>query len=159
RYVRAMTFTADMGVPINLSTAKDKNNPNGGVAPVLGDLDVKNPKVTNSDLLTDDPAVVATSLAGLLGGIARQFLAGGMKPIDLSSTLASFGLALRVPDGGIRKLSKGSDDYVAIFANLEKSMNAAYEADISAKLVSKEVDPNAMSLSTMSRDKAPTITI
>jgi hypothetical protein len=160
RFVRAMTFTADMGVPINLSTAKDpKTNPNGGLLPVLGDLDVKNAKVTNADLLTDDPNAIAASLGGLLGGVASQFL-GGIKPVDLSSALGTYGLGLTIPDGGIRKLSKGADDYLAIFANLGKAgMMASQEADVTAKLVEKKVDPNAMSLSTMTRDNAPSLRI
>lgn len=159
RFVRAMTFTADIGVPVNLSTAKDPmKNPNGGIAPTIGDLDVQNSKVTNSDLLTDNPDAVNKALGPLLGGLVGQFVGSGFKPIDLSSSLKSYGLALDIPDGGFRKLSKGTDDFLGIFMNLSKCMNCAlYEADVKARLVDKFVDPSAMSLETLDRAKGPTL--
>ncbi|MEO8875894.1 MAG: hypothetical protein ABI461_09925, partial [Polyangiaceae bacterium] len=53
RYVRAMTYTADLSIPINLSTHVDATtNPNGGLLPVLGTIGVTNASVTNSPLLT-----------------------------------------------------------------------------------------------------------
>lgn len=159
RFVRAFTFTGDLGIPVNLQTAKNAQNPNGGLLPILGDIQVANPLVTNSDLLIDDPKVVATSLAGLLGGIAGQFL-GAIKPVDLSNSLASFGLGLTIPDGGVRKLSKNTDDYVAIFANLGLAkMNALVEADVQARLVGKTVHAEAMAIGTMNRDLAPTLRV
>ena len=156
RFIRAMTFTGDLTLPINLSTAVDPNkNPNGGLLPVLGDIGVKNAKVTNSDVLTDDPAVVAAAIGPLLGGIAGQAL-GNIKPIDLSNSLAKFGLGLTIPDGGIRKLSKGSDDFLAIFANFQLAKGSALQqADVQAKLVDKVVHPEAMGLSTADRTKLP----
>jgi MYXO-CTERM domain-containing protein len=156
RYVRAFTFTGDLTVPVNLSTAKTPQNPNGGLLPTIGDVGVANPVVTNSDLLLDDPKLVATSLAGLLGGLAGQFV-GALNPIDLSGSLSSVGLALTIPDTGIRKLTKDSDDFLGIFANLALSMNAVQEADVEARITSKTVVPEAMKLATMDRDKRPVL--
>lgn len=159
RFVRAMTFTADIGVPVNLSTAKDMNkNPNGGLLPSIGDLDVQNAQVTNSDLLTDDPKIIASGLGPLLGGLVGQFAGAGFKPVDLSSSLKTYGLTLTIPDTGIRKLTKNTDDFLAIFANLGQCMGCAlYEADVAARLVGKEVDPAALSLPTFDRAKGPTL--
>jgi hypothetical protein len=156
RFVRAMTFTGDLSIPVNLSTAVDpQKNPNGGILPSLGDIGVANAKVTNSDLLVDDPTVIASGLGSLLGGIASQFL-GSIKPIDLSSSLSSYGLAMTIPDGGIRKLTKGSDDYLAIFGDLGlASANAVQQADVQARILDKKVFPEAMTLATADRAKNP----
>ena len=156
RFVRVMTFTGDISIPVNLSTAVDAaKNPNGGLLPVLGNIGVTNAKVTNSELLIDDPAAIAKGLGGLLGGIASQVL-GGIKPVDLSSTLASLGLGMKIPDGGIRKLTKGTDDYLAIFADLALAKaNAVPQADVQARILDKTVFPEAMSLTTADRAKSP----
>lgn len=155
RYIRAFTFTGDLTVPVNLSTAKDATtNPNGGLLPVLGNLGIANATVTNSDLLTDDPTTVAASLSSILGGLGGQ-LVGSLKPIDLSSATSGFGLYLQIPDGGVRKISKGSDDFLAIFANLSDTPAATIEAQANVKIVDKIVHPEAMTLGTISRDKLP----
>ena len=86
--------------------------------------------------------MVSGGVTGLLGGIVGQFLGGGFKPIDLSTALASFGLALDIPPGGIRKLTSGTDDFLAVFANLSKAAGAAHEeADTRAVIVEKIVHP------------------
>ncbi|MEO6420079.1 MAG: hypothetical protein ABIP39_11755 [Polyangiaceae bacterium] len=155
RYVRAFTFTGDLTIPINLSTAKDaKTNPNGGLLPVLGDIAIANPVVSNSDLLLDDPATIASSLSAILGGLSSQ-LFGSLKPFDIGAALKSFGMGLTIPDGGIRKLSKGTDDYLAIFGNLALSKSAVVEADTEARIIGKTVHPEAMALGTINRDKLP----
>ncbi|MEO8876909.1 MAG: MYXO-CTERM sorting domain-containing protein, partial [Polyangiaceae bacterium] len=155
RYIRAFTFTGDVTVPINLSTAKDATtNPNGGLLPVLGTLGIANGTVTNSDLLTDDPVKVAGALSSILGGLGGQ-LVGALKPIDLASVTSSLGVFLQIPDGGIRKLSKGTDDYLGIFADLSDKPAATIESETGVKILEKIVHPEAMGLATVSRDKLP----
>jgi MYXO-CTERM domain-containing protein len=156
RFVRAMTFTGDLTIPVNLSTHVDpKTNPNGGLLPAIGTVGVANPKVTNSELLTDNPATVASGLGNLFGAIAGQ-LTGSLKPIDLSSSLASVGLGMTIPDGGIRKISKGSDDFLAIFADLALAkQNALTQADVNARILDKKIFPEAMTLQTADRTKNP----
>jgi MYXO-CTERM domain-containing protein len=157
RFVRAFTFTGDVSLPINLSTAKDpKSNPNGGLLPVLGGINIApGATLSNNDLLVDDPALVAGSISSLLGGIAGQFL-GALKPVDLSNSLAKFGLGMTIPDGGIRKLTKDTDDFIGIFADLSLAKgNAVAEADVQAKIVQKVVHPEAMGLTTADRNKLP----
>ncbi len=160
RFVRFFTYTADVTIPVNLQTGKDpKTNPNGGLLPVIGDLTLANASVTNADLLMDDPGMVSGGVTGLLGGILGQFLGGGLKPIDLSTALASFGLGLDIPPGGIRKLTSGTDDFLAIFANITKAAGTAHEeADTRASIVEKIVHPDAMGL-TASRASFPTLRV
>ncbi len=161
RFVRVFTYTADLAVPVNLQTGKDpERNPNGGILPVLGNIRVTNAAVENDVLVFEDAPSIASGITGLLGGIVSQFLGGGLGPIDLSTALASVGLTLDVPAGGIRKLTSGSDDFLAIFANLAKAPAAAREeADTRATLVEKIVDPSAMGLATASRPRFPKLRV
>lgn len=159
RYVRAFTFESDLTIPVNLQTGKDaKTNPNGGIIPAIGDIKVANGKVTNSDLLFDDPNLVAGALSGLLGGLGKQLVGGGFSPIDLSSALKSFGLGMEI--GKIGKLTKGTDDFVGIFATLSKAAGTAtVEADTKAVLVSKHVPVEHMQLTTMDRAFLPELVV
>ncbi|HSO32032.1 MAG TPA: hypothetical protein VLT33_05935 [Labilithrix sp.] len=161
RYVRIFTFTADLTVPVNLQTGKDpKTNPAGGILPVLGDIKLANAVVTNADYMFEEPAQLASGISGLLGGIVGSFLGGGFKPIDISTALASFGLGVDIPTGGIRKLTSGKDDFVAVFANLSKTAGTAHEeADTRAVLVEKIVDASAMSLGTADRARFPKLRV
>jgi hypothetical protein len=155
RFVRVLTFTSDMAIPVNLETGKDPaKNPDGGLLPSIGDIQVSNAVVTNSDLLTDDPGVIAGALQGILSAFSKQLVGSGFSPIDLSSALSSVGMNLEVAQ--ITKLTKGTDDFVGIFANLSKAPGAAgVEADTQAKLVSKSVPADHMQLTTMTRDALP----
>jgi hypothetical protein len=154
RFVRAFTFQADVTIPVNLQTGKDPaTNPNGGILPALGDMKVDNGSVTNSDLILDDPALVSAALSGLLGSVSKQLVGGGFSPIDLSSSLKSLGLDMSVDK--ITKLTKGTDDFVGIFATLSKATAATAEADTTATLLSKKVPVDHMQLATLSRDALP----
>jgi MYXO-CTERM domain-containing protein len=158
RFIRAFTYTGDISLPINLTTKKDAKNPNGGLLPTLGKIGIANATVTNADLLADDPKAIASGLTSIISGFASQLL-GGFSPIDLSTALQSFGLNLTIPDGGIRKLTKDSDDFIGIFANLSVSSNAVPEGDTTAKLVARTVDKAHMNVLTIDPAKAPEVTL
>jgi MYXO-CTERM domain-containing protein len=159
RFVRAFTFTADMTIPVNLQTGKDPvKNPKGGILPTIGDIGVANASVTNSDLLFDDPNLIAGSLQGLLGAFSKQLVGGGFSPIDLSSALSSLGMNLDVAQIG--KLHKGTDDFVGIFANLSKTTGpATVETETEAKLLGKTVPADHMQLTTMTRAALPSLKV
>jgi hypothetical protein len=159
RFVRAFTFEADVTLPVNLQTGKDpKTNPNGGLLPVLGTLSLANGVVTNNDLLTDDPKLVAGSLTSIIGGLSGQLLGGGFKPIDLSSLASGLGLSLDIPANGIQKVTEGTDDFLTIFANFSdaKSMIAT-NTNLGVK--GKHVDPAALTIAGYDRAKLPTLDI
>jgi MYXO-CTERM domain-containing protein len=157
RFVRVFTFQADLTIPVNLQTGKDASA--GGITPAIGEIKVANGSVTNADLLMDDPALVASSLSGLLGGIGKQLVGGGIAPIDLAGALKSLGLGLEI--NTIKKLTKGTDDYVGVFANLSKvaAGTATVEADTMATLVSKHVPVDHMQLATMDRAARPELVV
>lgn len=159
RYVRAFTFQADLTVPINLQTGKNpQTNPKGGIVPAIGDIVVENGTVSNAELLMDDPAMIAAALQGLIGGLSKQLLGGGLSPLDLSTALAALGVDLEVNQ--IKKLTKGQDDFLGVFATLSKAQGTALaESDTTATLRSKVVDAAHMGLTTYERSALPRLEI
>jgi hypothetical protein len=161
RFVRAFTYTADLTIPINLQTGKDPTtNPGGGILPVLGDLTAANASVTNSQLLTETPQSISDAISALLGGLVGQLLGQGLKPFDLSSALSKYGLGLTVPQGGFRKLTKGTDDFLALFADMTTSSGTmAAMVHPRAAIVGVTVHKEAMSLETANRAEFPTLQV
>jgi MYXO-CTERM domain-containing protein len=160
RYVRAFTFTGDLSLPVNLQTGKDeKRNPNGGLLPVIGDISIKNESVSNADLLTDDPATIAAGLASVVGGLSGQ-LVGSLSAIDLSTALQSVGLSLTIPDGGIRKITKGEDEFLGIFATLGTAPPATpLYLEPQVEIAEKTVFADAMTLVTARKEKLPELRV
>lgn len=156
RYIRAFTYTADLTIPIDLDTGKTASNPNGGIVPVIGDLGAANGTVTNSTLLWENPTNTASALSSLLGGIVGQFLGKGFSPINLNSSLAKYGIALSIPAGGFRKITKGSDNFIGLFADLTTATMGMIR-HTQAKIVGTEVHPEAMTLTGADRSKFPTL--
>lgn len=160
RFIRFMTATFDLDVPINLAVTKD------GLLPVLDKIGVTNGVVTNSELLREDPVVIASALQGLLGSLAGQFL-GGIAPIDLSSALGSLGLTLTIPESvdgkgspGLRKLTSGNDNYLGIFATLGIGAPAPFKANTTTlSVVKKNVDPAAFRIASATTDNVPAVQI
>jgi hypothetical protein len=155
RYARVFTYTGDLTIPINLQTGKGPNNPNGGLLPALGDIKVANGQVTNGELLLlDDPGVVAGAVSGIFGTVSKQLVGAGMTPIDISSSLAQFGVNLDI--NTIKKMTQGTEDYLGIFATLSKAAGTAFvESDTQAKLVGKRVWKDHMQANTYERAKLP----
>ncbi len=160
RFIRFMTATFDLDVPINLAVTKD------GLLPVLDKIGVTNGVVTNSELLREDPVIIASALQGLLGGLAGQFL-GGIAPIDLSSALGSLGLTLTIPESvdgqgspGLRKLTNGNDNYLGIFATLGIGAPAPFKANTTTlSVVKKNVDPAAFRIASALESNVPAVNI
>jgi hypothetical protein len=162
RFVRMFTYTADLTVPVSIQTGKDpKTNPNGGLLPVLGKIQLANGAVTGSDLLMEDGGLLAGAMSGLFGTVVSQFLgSSGFKPIDLTSALKAAGLGMEIPQGGIRKLTSGSDDFIGLFANLTLAPGAAREeVETRAEIIEKIVDASAMSLTTADRARYPRLRV
>lgn len=156
RYVRAFTYQADLTIPVNLTAGKDPvKNPNGGIVPVLGDIKVAKGEVTNNELLFEEPALVASTLSGLLGGLSKQLLGSGIAPVDLSTALSSVGLGLEV--SSIGKITKGSDDFLSLTATFSKASAALVQADTKAVLAKKTVHPEHMQFGTYTKESLPTL--
>lgn len=160
RFIRMMTATFDLQVPVNLTVTPD------GLLPVVETINASNGVVTNSELLREDPKVIATALQGLLGSLAGQFL-GGIAPIDLSSALGSLGLTLTIPETvagkgspGLRKLTQGSDNYLGIFATLGIGAPAPFAPNkTTVALVNKNIDSEAFRIATAQPSNVPAVNI
>ncbi|APR77125.1 Hypothetical protein A7982_02472 [Minicystis rosea] len=170
RFIRFMTATFDLDVPVNLSVGPE------GLTPVIDKIGVNNGKVTNSGLLREKPDQLAESLSSLIGSLVGQQLGGSLNPINLNDSLASLGLSLIIPDTvdgqgspGLRKLSSNGDNFLGIFAALgiAQGSPAAAPGQASAKVSShtnaqvtkKLVDPAGLKFKTIRADNGPSVEI
>ena len=169
RFIRFMTATFDLDVPVNLAVTPE------GLQPVITKLGVSNGKVTNSQLLREDPETLAVTLQDLIGGLVGQAIGGGISPIDINSSLGGLGLSLTIPetvDGqgspGLRRLTKDGDNYLGIFATLALTNPMPVAApgqagkttsDTSVQVTRKDVTAEGVRLSTMTRENAPLVRI
>jgi hypothetical protein len=161
RFIRVLTYTADLTIPINLETGVDPaNNPSGGILPVLGDLSAANGAVTSSSLLLEDPNQLGAALSSLLGSVVGQLLGKGFSPINVSGALSSYGVGISIPTGGFRKLTKGTDDFLGLFAQLTALPTSALQhAEAKAAIVRTEIHPEAMTLAGADRALFPKLWI
>jgi hypothetical protein len=161
RYIRAFTITMDLDIPVNLSVTKE------GLLPQLNTIKTSNSKVTNSFLLKEDPATIAKGIEAIIGGAVGQALGGGaLKPIDLSSALASLGFTLNIPEStdmkgspGLRKLTKGTDNFLGIFAGLgiAPSMPTMLKSKTQGLIADRDIKPEGLRLATMTKENDPVI--
>lgn len=157
RFVRALTLQADVQLGVNIDVQTDPQTQQTSIVPFVGTPTISSIAVTNSELLTENPEGIATAVQGVIG----QFLSeiGAVSPIAISDLLASYGLALVVKPGGILKLSKGNDDFLALFAGLAKlpAPTSGPAPHGSAKLLEKRMDRGSMKLSTLSSARLPSL--
>ena len=139
RFIRLFTGRIDIEVPLNLEATKD------GLAiklPAKNPLSFTNARVSNNGLLTESDAKVA-NLVQSLGGLIPATALSNIKPFKLDAALASLGLTLNIPKEGIRKLTKGSDRFLAIFASLQVATSAMPTTRTAAKITTFTVDPTS----------------
>ncbi len=157
RYIRAMTITTDLEVPANLTVTPD------GLTPVIKTIKLANTSVSNAELLRDDPQKIAAALEGLVGSLLGGAIGGAFKPIDLNKQLDKLGIKLIIPetvDGkgspGLRKLTKGSDNFLGIFAGLGlANMPPKMMSGTGAELTGFDVDPAGLRYDTMTPTNGP----
>ncbi|MBW2457180.1 MAG: WWE domain-containing protein, partial [Deltaproteobacteria bacterium] len=172
RYIRVMTATMDLSVPINLDVSSE------GLQPVIEEIGIANVTVDNAELLRQEPALIGTALQDLLGGLVGDFVGGALAPIDVNGLLSGLGLSLEIPPSGqgtpspgLRKLTKDSDDFLGIFATLGiadpvNSVNGAAQtrlppvrSETSATLVDVEVHPTSLRFDGTAFGPAPLATL
>ncbi|MGO9708834.1 MAG: hypothetical protein ACLQBL_08225 [Polyangiaceae bacterium] len=157
RYIRAFTYTADLTIPMNIQSGS------AGLQLVLGTLVIVNGTVTNNLLITDSPTAVATALTGVLGSIVGQLLGSGIPAINIGSALSSLGLTFTIPPGGIQTITQsqpddaGTESYLGLFGNLGLPGSPIPQIQTGAQLVEKTVHPEAMTMTTMKPELAPSL--
>ncbi len=161
RFIRFMTYSFDLDVPLNLTVTPD------GLVPVLEKINFTNATVTNSPLIEEDPAKIAASLTDLIGGQIGSLLGGALPAVNLNEQLASLGLTLNIPETvegqgspGLRKLSKGNDNFLGIFATLGiAGAPPPPPVETNGSIVGKEIDPAGLLLATATPDNKPSVRI
>ncbi len=149
RFIRIFTAQFDLDVPMNLTVSEE------GITPVLENIYVNNPKVTNAGLLKEDPATIAEALAGVVEGLAGDFL-GEMSAFQVSDMLSGFGLTVDLRQEGIRHLSKGSDAFLGVFAGLEIAPQpTSLRSETTAEVVGKTLRREGFRLTTANRQNRP----
>ena len=162
RYIRAFSSSFDLVIPVNLDV-----NDQSQLAPVVDKIEVNNPKVFNAPLLREDEKTAAKALAGIIAGQVGGALGGAISPVDLNSQLASLGLQLKIPptvkgqgSPGLRLLTKGSDNFLGIFATFATAAGPTaplLRSQTSVELVSKTVEPAGLVLPTITPQDRPKV--
>jgi len=80
RYARILTINSDIHLPLGLTLT-----PSNELIPVLGDLSnaLQNVEVRNSELISEDPALIAGLLPSLISGFLPQLAGSISNPIQL----------------------------------------------------------------------------
>ena len=119
RFVRLFTMAIDLQIGLDLAVTMDKDG-KPAIAPMISGIDSKSVqvRVTNTDLLAEDPKKLAKTLLSLID-IAVGQLGGGIKPIALPSLM---GFTL---DGlQIRRVQTTEDDFLGILGTLKQDPKA-----------------------------------
>jgi MYXO-CTERM domain-containing protein len=118
RYVRFMTATTDLSIPLNLEVDRM------GLRPALGTLRTDNTRVNNSVLISQNPMAIAMALQGLLGPALSMI--GNLPPIALPPINVPGGpmgrplgtINVQIPARGAQGVEEAGARYLGIFANL-----------------------------------------
>lgn len=130
RYVRIFTLAADLNVGLGLSLdVDDSGNPT--VQPTISGIDKNSVqlRITNTDLLQEDPTKLAALVGSLLDVVVGQ-IAGIIKPMPLPSMAG-----LRLKDLSIGRVQTWQDDFVAIFGSL------IYDEEVGLRLGAAPLPP------------------
>ena len=108
RYVRFMTYQTDLVIAMNLEANA------GHITPMIVSVTPTHSVVTNSELLAEPPAMLASTLETVIHSFAGM-LTSGIGPVNLPAIM---GFNLDVPPGGIIGVANGDDRFLSIWANL-----------------------------------------
>ncbi len=146
RYVRFMTLTTDAVVGVNLESDS------GGLRPRLGMLRTENISVTNNSLLSNNPALIGTSLQAILAPVLGM-LGGGLSPISIpgfdipgSGGMSLGRVAVTIPANGVQGVTEGANRFLGLFAGISFTPAGARpdsaRLDTTVTLDAVRVDPN-----------------
>jgi hypothetical protein len=139
RYIRFMTYEADIVVAIGLSV-----NAMGQIVPEIQGVTPMNSMVTNSELLQESPMALASTLETVIHSFAGM-LGSGISPISLPSIM---GFNLTIPDGGLAGASSDGEDFLSIWANLALAHPLVEPMDTTLELSDLVIDERGMQVAT-----------
>lgn len=161
RYVRFMTLTTDAVVGVNLESDA------GGLRPRLGMLRTENISVTNNTLLSNNPALIGTSLQAILAP-ALGMLGGGLAPITIpgfdipgAGGMSLGRVAVTIPANGVQGVTEGANRFLGLFAGLSFTPAGARpdtaQLDTVVAMDSVRVDPNFFTVDGFRRENLPRV--
>ncbi len=160
RFIRFMTASFDIKAPVNLSVTPD------GLVPVLDKLSITNGQVSNTELIKEDPAVLAATLQSLLAGQIGSLLGGGIGPVDINGSLSGLGLELVIPPSvegqgspGLRTVTKNGERYLGIFAGLQLAGANMAALETKASVEEVNVDERGLRAETLTPDNSPEVVL
>ncbi|MCA9582480.1 MAG: hypothetical protein KC416_11845, partial [Myxococcales bacterium] len=148
RYIRFMTFEGDISVALDVMA-------NGSeIQLAVGELTVANETVTNSEILKEEPEKLSEAITTILTSFAGQLL-GALPPFTLPEFM---GFKLIVPEDGILGVEQGTDEFLAIFADLKFTPPSVVAlADTEAEITRTEIDSEALSLDGFDPSRRPVV--
>ena len=161
RYVRFMTLTTDASVGVNLEPDS------GGLRPRLGMLRTENITVTNNALLSNNPALIGTSLQAILAP-ALGMLGGGLSPISIpgfdvpgSGGMSLGRIQVTIPPNGVQGVTEGANRFLGLFAGIAFTPAGARTStvtlDTAAALDGVRVSPDFFTADGFRRENLPRV--
>lgn len=148
RYVRFMTYQTDLVIGINLAVE------GGQIVPSIAGITPTNSSVSNSELLTENPAALAMTIETVLTTFAGM-LGSSIPAVDLPEIM---GFNLSVPAMGIRGVSDGGERFLGIFANLALAPAMQISpVETSLELSDVEINPDTMGMNTFGQNGRNTV--
>jgi hypothetical protein len=148
RYIRFMTYQTDLVIGVNLAVM------DGQIVPEIVGVTPTNSSVLNSEILTENPESLAMTIETVLTMFAGM-LTSGISGFDLPAIM---GFNIDIPEGGIRGVRDGEDDFLGIFANLALAptpLTAPIETSL--ELSDLEVLPESMGQDTFGQNGRNTV--
>lgn len=144
RQSRLFSLTTDLTLPLSLKFKTDPATGKTTVQPVLANLEdvAQNIVATNSEMLSENPQVVAELLEAIIG-LVQPVIAGVLKPIELPE-FQGFKLKVRDARGAVKYGAPAPGfEHLALLADLELAAQAlVMTAETEARL-SRLVVPDA----------------
>jgi hypothetical protein len=163
RYVRFMTLTTTISIPVNLQADAM------GLQPTLGEaqVDMITPSV-NTQLISNNPALIGPIVQSILGP-ALSMLGGSLNPIALPNidipgtggrSLGS--VRIVVPPRGVQGVTEGMSRFLGIFAQLQyvpaMARPQSLELDTTATLEGVDVNRALWTAAGLRRENLPAVT-
>ena len=148
RYVRFLTFTADVAIDADLRIEE------GAIVPVIDNVRVSDAVITNDELV-DAPADLAATMETLISVFAGTSI-GSIDPVRLPSIM---GFDLGIGPDGVLGFTDQGERFVGLFADLSlPSVPLMSEMVTEAALAELDIDPEGLTVEGWSTSNAPKAT-
>ena len=151
RYVRFMTFSGDVSIPLGLQVE------GGKIAIAIGEVTIANGAVTHSELLRESPDSIARALGPVISAFVSM-LGSAIDPFDVPSVM---GFNLEIPEDGIVGFAEEDQRFLGIFANLAVPgpMPITATADAELEVARVELDPDVLTLARFGQGEGPIVSL